>query len=207
LLGAGVVVSVSLAYLWPSLVRSDGDVDLVMVLDGRAAPARDTIERALRTRAVRPETTVSQGDACEVLASVRQTDPSKVLVLSAAVWRVDGCAGAGLASDLREVVDLGRWRSVVVLLQPGPGGQPADSLEAVRVQLTGVVGVTVADPSWLFSEGEGFPDRVPCQWWELGASFERTCGADGRIAVRDESGSLVAPGWQRLARVLEGAIP
>jgi hypothetical protein len=80
-------------------------------------------------------------------------------------------------------------------------------LDTVRRGVRDADGLTLADPSWLLGEAEGFPERVACQWWEWGAAFERTCEADGRVPARAPDGSWAPAGWQRLARVLAGAIP
>jgi hypothetical protein len=212
-----VVLAVVLSW-WPSLVRSHGDSDVTLVLDTHAAPARDVVERALRGRGVSPTTEVSSGDGCAVATAAAEAAASTVLavaVSTAGVSATGPCTPGTLVERLAALDDTGRWRSVVVLLQPmSPSGAgPVDVsvldtvLDTVRRGVRDADGLTLADPSWLLGEAEGFPERVVCQWWERGVAFERTCEADGRVPARGPDGAWTPAGWERLARVLASAIP
>jgi hypothetical protein len=203
-LGVAVLVG-GIAYLWPTVGRSSGRLDVVVAGDGFALESQQALERRLRERGLSVESLVAASSSlCDDRAAlegvVRRRHP-RVVVLSFQHPEPD-CPGIASTGDptaalYGDVVrSLGDAR-VVLAVQPAAQDE---AVQSVYLALRSQRRASVADPSTLLG-GAAAPAAMRCQWWD-------DCRPDGTVEVRaGDGGALTDAGGQRFARVVVGVIP
>jgi hypothetical protein len=217
----GVAAVIALAvFLWPTVGRSSGRLDVVVAGDGFVDEARQAIERRFRERGLSVSVVsasslcaaqadvadeVEHGHPSVVVLSFQRAEPDCPDLVGPSTDSAGGTSGtAGSTAAVYDAVlrRLGDAR-VVLSLQPGAPGTAEAQDQAVAETYEALLAArraSVADPNALLG-GVAAPAAMPCEWWDI-------CPPGGWIPVRDApAGPLTEAGGQRFARVIVGVVP
>jgi hypothetical protein len=189
-------------YLWPAVARSSARTDVVLAGDGQLSASSFSLGRRLRERGDSVDDALLVESACGSTAALArrraELDPTLVVISYRAAPPPSCPDGGDPAAFVRGLVAAARPAGVLLVVQPGAGGQDADMVAALRAY-DGAKGVTVVDPTRLLTSLAD-PERAACQWWD-------DCDLDGSVAIRDAGGALTLAGRERVARAVAAAVP
>ncbi|MEX1104948.1 MAG: hypothetical protein WEB78_02010 [Ilumatobacteraceae bacterium] len=193
-IGRGAALSLGAAVVgviwwqWPALAGHRDRTDVVVIADDFLVPGIGALEAGIRTTGRAVEVTSPRG-WCD--PAVVSGVPGVVDANGAVVLAYGGDEPCELLATIESLDDS--VETVVVVRQPGATWP--DGID--------VSGAVLVEPERLVGSGEASTVLV-CEWWD--AVWLQPCGVDGAAPVTDASGALTEFGYDRLARMVAGAL-